>query len=561
MSLPEISFSDPRLVLVPIEALSETGVSAAFATLAAPHGFDAPRRALFDAGFARYFARAEDLGRRTRTWPMPRLRHVAIVAEPLGVRPYVQLLNTSAWTLHACDLDPRASHPELVAYLLVLGDRMAVSGEVASAPLHCAAYWLERTPEELDAFTAAAAASARPDAALLRAVAAALPWLRELRHETLRPPIVGAPHRAVPGTGLLVPRALEAHPPAFVEECAAAARSALGAFQVAWRRSDRRVVDDLTGWLAATVPRLLVTAQRGRIVWDADTPARVNALVRELRDADAVAVKAVAEDLRVVDRCSRAFHATLAAPEALPAPDPTTEQAGYAYLHTGRRLVAYGLHAPGMERLRSPALPFARAMLAARTMHEWAHLAVDAGWVRRSVDADGWRERVAALAAAFDAVVAGAPTAVRAATADDVARLTADGSSVGAALAAVVEGRMPDYEANLVAMPLLAPLEREVYVRHNVRTLRLEYPPGRLWPMLARYLYEYQYLGFSGTTGRGTYFTRSTWFDDDFFRTGILGEATFHDLAARVAALCASYAVDETRIHLRSHIAPAEPTG
>src|SRR4029077_20269193 len=95
---------------------------------------------------------------------------------------------------------------------------------------------------------------------------------------------------------------------------------------------------------------------------------------------------------------------------ALPAPDADSAQSGYSYLHRERGLIAYNLHEPGMERLRGPALPFARAMLAARTMHEWAHLAVDAGWVRRSVDADGWRERVAALAAALGA---GGPDAAR----------------------------------------------------------------------------------------------------------------------------------------------------
>jgi len=128
MSLPELSLSDARLLLVPIEALSETGISDAFAALAASRGLDDRRRALFDAGFSRYFARGLVLADRTATWPAPRLRHVAIVAEPLAVRPYAQLLNTSAWTLLAADLDPGSSDPELVAYLLTLGDRMAVSG-------------------------------------------------------------------------------------------------------------------------------------------------------------------------------------------------------------------------------------------------------------------------------------------------------------------------------------------------------------------------------------------------------------------------------------------------
>lgn len=111
---------------------------------------------------------------------------------------------------------------------------------------------------------------------------------------------------------------------------------------------------------------------------------------------------------------------------------------------------------------------------------------------------------------------------------------------------------MPDYQANLVAMRFLDATEREVYVRHNVRALRHEYPPARLWPMLMRYLYEYQYLGFSRVKDRRGYLASSTWFDRDFFETGALEEAAFERLAACVARICACYAVDPTRIRLTS---------
>ena len=76
-----------------------------------------------------------------------------------------------------------------------------------------------------------------------------------------------------------------------------------------------------------------------------------------------------------------------------------------------------------MERLHGPALPYARAMLGARTAHEWAHLAVAAGWVPRTVVARAsTRALRAALAAALDAAIAAAPAAVRRATAADLAR-------------------------------------------------------------------------------------------------------------------------------------------
>jgi hypothetical protein len=548
MRLADFYLADPRLVLVPIEHLTPSGTSRAFAaSVAARRGWSAERIALFDAGFARYWARSEALAHRTRTWPAPRLRHVAVVADPLAVRPFVQLLNTSAWMLYDCDLDPDVSGPELVAYLLVVGDRMALSGEVATAPLHAAAYWFERSPAERAAFSAAAARSPRPDAVALRALAAALDWLPELHHETLRPPVSSATQRAIPGTGLLVPRSLEAAPPAFVGACTRAARGALASFHSAWRRPDRAAVTALVDRLAAVAPRLLVTAQRGRIVWDPAVPARTGALVRELREADGVAVAAIDEDLRVVDERTRAFHAALVAPEALPAVDAATAQSGYSYLHRTRRLIAYNLHEPGMERLRGPALPYARAMLAARTVHEWAHLAVDAGWVPLVVGEREFADRIAAFAAAVDTTAAAAPAAIRALTAADVAQLTRGGESLGRVLARIVLDRVPDYRANLVGRRFLAEAEREAYVRHNVRSLRHEYPPARLWPMLARYLYEYQYLRFSAVGDARTYFLRSTWFDRDFLETGVLDDTSFDRLAACVAALCDGYAVDASR--------------
>lgn len=546
MRLAELYFADPRLVLVPIEHLTEAGMSRGFAALVADHrGWSPERIALFDAAFSRYWTRSAALARRTRTWPAPRLRHVAVVREALAVRPYVQLLNTSAWMIYDSDLDPERSHPELAAYLLVLGDRMALSGEVATAALHAAAYWFERSAEERAAFANAAAQSTRPDASMLQAVATALPWLGDLRHESVRPPVAAASYRAVPATGLLVPKAIDTEPAALVERAAAVAQHAVATFHAAWRRHDRTAVTGLADWLGTAAPRLLITAQRGRIVWDPEAPTRVGGLVGELRDADAIAVHAVREDLEVVDSRSRAFLAALATPEALPAPDAASEQSGYAYLHRERRLIAYNLHEPGMERLRGPALPYARAMLAARTVHEWAHLAADAGWVPPVRGPSELELRLAAFAMEMDAVIATVPHAIGAVTGADLAALAAEGPGAGGALARVLLARMPDYQANLVARRFLTDAEQEVYVRQNVRALRRDYPPARLWRMLVRYLYEYQYLGFSAVEDARTYFLRSTWFDQDLLESGVLDDASFDRLTASVAAVCGCYAVDQ----------------
>jgi hypothetical protein len=524
-------------------------MSRAFAVqVAERRGWMPERIAAFDAGFATYWTRGTDLARRANGWIPPRRRHVAVVEQPEAVRPWAQLLNTSTWTLYDGDADA----PELLAWLLALGDRMAVTGEVAPAPMQNAAWWLERTDAECDAFALAAERSTRPDADAVRAVAAALPWLRRLAHETLRPPGPGA-HKAIPRTGVLVPRALETEPPALVDRVTAVTRDALARWRAGWHRSEPAVVRSLCAWIADAAPPLVVTGRRGRIVWDPERPSAVNGLRSELARGDAVAVAAIRDDLEVVARHTRAFLDALVAVDRLPMPDRGAAQTGLAYLHVERRLVAYNLHEPGMERLVGPPLPFGREMLGARTAHEWAHLADDAGWVPRTVSDEEWAARERTLAELLDATIAAAPAAIRRRTAADLTAL-ASGGTAGAGLARVTVQRMPDWRANLVARAFMTAAERETYVRHNVRTLRPEYPPPALWRMLVRYLFEYQYLGARlGLTAMDdprAYLMHSTWFADDFMATGALDDARFDPLAAAVDALCACWAVDPARLRL-----------
>jgi hypothetical protein len=557
VTLADYYLADPRLVLVPIEHLGRAGMTEAFAALVGEQrGWTAERIALFDGGFARYWERTRMLAH-SGTWAAPRLRNVAVIADPLAVRPYVQLLNTSTWLLYDCDLDPEISHAELVTYLLVHGDRVSQLGEITLAAVHDAAYWFERTDAERAAFAAAAARSPRPDAEAFRALAEATDWLRQLRHQTLRPPLVVSPHRPVPGTGLLVPRALDAEPPRLVAHWAKVAERALAAYYARWSAADPEAVRAACDWLAADRPPLLVTAEHGRIVWDVETPERLGALRGVLKQADGVAVRSILADLQVVAAHTRSFSAALVTPAALPAPAADTEQSGYTYLHRERGLIAYNLREAGMERLRGPDLPYARAMLGARTAHEWAHLAAMAGWVPRTVDDDRFAELTAAFAVQVERVIAGAPVRVRGPAEADLAALAAGGSA-GVALARLLLTRVPDYQANLVAWRLMSRRERETYVRHNVRTLRPFYAPPQIWRMLIRYLYEYQYLGLSAVEDARSYFLRSTWFDVDFLASGVLDEARFDALAGAAGDLCTCYAIDATRLRLP----PADdPTG
>lgn len=526
-------FSDPRLTLIPIEHLSPTGMSPELAALvAAERGWSVAQVALFDTAFASYWERTAGLARRTRTWAPPRLRHVAIVADPLALRPYAQLLNTSAWTMYASDVDPTISHAELAAYVLAHGDRMARTGEVTQAAVQDAAYWFDRSEEECAAFARAVAQSLRPDAEAWRALAAAIPWMRRLYHETLRPPRGGVqPLRSIPHTGLLVPRAHEAEPPALVARWTAVAEATVAAYHRHWQSTDAKAVAALGEWLQTQQPPLLITAGE-RIVWDPAYPQRWGALRGLLRGASGAGVADVHADLEVAVARTRSFHESLVDPNALGKPDPAMAQTGYTFVHPSRGLITYNLHEPGMERLRGPALPYARAMLGARTIHEWAHLAVDAGWVPSSLADAESAARVEALAALLDGCPL--PSLPR-----------GDHPSSGTALAHLLLTRLPDFQANLLAQRFLSMAERETYVRHNIRTLRGIYPRAEWWRALIRYLIEYQYLRFSAVENRRSFFLQSTWFDADFIATGLLDETRFDALAGAATRICDGYAVDE----------------
>jgi hypothetical protein len=385
--------------------------------------------------------------------------------------------------------------------------------------------------------------------------------LRQLSHESLRPPtnLAGA-YRPLPGTELLVRRDLEALPPALVETWAAEANKALTGFHTAWRKADRTVSQELCEWLVNDVPPLLVTVRNGRVLWDPEAPERLGALRQQLRDASGAAVRDIAADLAVVAGHTRRFLAALADASALPTPHPEIAQEGYSYLHHERRLIAYNLHEPGMERLHSPALPYARLMLGARTVHEWGHLAVDAGWVPQIDSPQRVADLSAGLAAELDACIADAPASVRKQTRHDLEELIAwaaqqpatcsgepQPTSPGGALVRLLVTRVPDYQANLLGTRFMTAAEQETYVRHNIRTLRPEYSPARLWRMLVRYLTEYQYLRFSMVPDPRRYFFSSTWFDADFIAPEIVDDKRFDALVDAVGQLCSTYAVDERR--------------
>jgi hypothetical protein len=565
--LDDFYFRDSRLLLVPIEHLSPSGVSADFSRILAERRRNgAALAAAIDEAFPLYWQRSSALAGRSRQWPPPRLRNIAVIDADTAIPPYVQLLNTSTWTLFDCDFDARRSNAEFLAYLLAHGDRMASTGEVTMAALHNAAYWFDRSDDEISRFRAAASSSRRPDAAAYAALAEAIDWLRELEHETLRPPRSAGGRLPIAATGYLVPRRLREKPDRLVATWTAAARQAVQRYHSRHCQTDRQSLQQLLDWLRADAPDMLITGRDNRVLWDPAAAERIGAVRNELRRAGGETVRSIHRDLEIVDHHSRCFRERAVLAE-LPAAGEEIAQDGYTYLYAGRRALAYNLHEPLLQRLAAPALPFARSMLGARAYHEWCHLAVDAGWVGTSVPDEQVLARIEALRELFDEAVANAPPAVRRLGDDDLhvlrasypadrtvdwggAAISVGGATSGAALLRMLLPRVADYKANLAAARLQSDDEREAYVRQNVRTLRGEYQRPQLWRALARYLYELQYLRFSSVPDRREYFLRSTWFDADFIDSGILTTELFESLDHAFAQLLDVFTVDESKLRL-----------
>jgi hypothetical protein len=550
--LEDYCFSQDGVFVVPIDHLARAGIDASFA--AALRGRTGLRQAwtdLFDESYRTWWARAEELAALdARHWVPPRLQHVVVVTAPEQVRPWFQPLPNTSWLVYASDFDPETSNREFGAYQLLQAERMGLTRNVLAGVLQNLGWWLLRSDAEVAAFQAAAARTPRPDAAGCRALGAALPWIRRLHDETLRPPVLLTPERLlrIEGTGLLLPASLHDGMERLMRAWTDTARHSADRFLLAQASKRRDHGKELCEFLREERPYVLVTGREGAVVWDPDRADQTRAAQVELRGIGESAAASLRADLEVVASRSRTFLESLAQPEALPAPHPGTEQGGLAYLHEGRRMVAYNLREPGMRRLLEPAPPFERLLLGARTVHEWCHLAADAGWV--AVPADGVAEYEAVraeLAAVLEEVFAAAPLPLRQGAWPDLARLPGFDGRPGAVLAALPVERMPDWQSNLLASEYLTVGELETYVRTNVRTLRSDAATHGVFSRLVRYAYEFQYLALSRVADPLGWFADSTWFRNDYLAAGVIDEMGWRRLVATVRRLCACHVVDRSR--------------
>ncbi|GAB4183283.1 MAG: hypothetical protein Tsb002_05330 [Wenzhouxiangellaceae bacterium] len=539
------------MLVIPPEHLDETGISEEWRESLLTDGLvTAAWVTCFNQAYTCYWQRLTGLHKTAPDeWFPPRAQHVCLIVDRSLIRPYFQPFHRSAWLLYAEDFDPETSNLEFAVFQLIQAERMGVLQQVVPALISNLSYWLTRSDAEASAFVKHCQRIRRPDQQGWRALARAMPWIRHLHHPRWRPPGADTVSKLpIDGTRLLISRSRQQDLQRLVVTFTRAAQATIDAYFGQYRRPSGRAGLALCSWLQQTQPRVLITAGKGEIVWDFSTPQKTDAVQPLLESLPETVSASLRDDLMTVGRCSQSFVDSLSDLARLPAPNPASaDQNGLSYMHITRAEVAYNLHEAGMQRLREPAPPYERLMLAARTIHEWGHLAVEAGWVPLTAAGEQEQPRLLQTAAAlFNEMIALAPVNVRQRCGHSLRRLGQSyGTTPDLALARLCLARIEDFQANLLARRYLNQDEMETYARNNHRTHVHDYPRDAYFQRLARYAYEYQYLRFTAIADQWSYFIKTTWFAEQYLNNGIVDESRVRELFACVGRLCDGYAVDQ----------------
>lgn len=551
-SLAEFCFASPKVFLIPAEHLSPTGMSAPFARLLTERR-TVPSQWIdrFNEAFSLYFERVSDLADKAPDyWRKPRTANICVVRDPIGTRPYYLPFAKTSWLLYENDFDPDGSSPEFGAYQFAHVERLAATGDPSTTWLHNLGYFLERSDAERASFVAGCTTSTRPDADAFRTLATLMTDIVSFTHDQLGPSRASAEGTArIAFAGLNVPEAHQATCQTIAKSFRAEAHNATYRYFQAQQSSDpTNGVDELLQWLANHAPKVLVTDQFGGTLWDCDRPRETDALRAVLEEIAPPAVTSLTEDWALIDRHSRAFLSALVDPTGLEFPEHGLDQADGVFLHSGRKMIAYSLVQPGLQSLAEEAPPYHRLLVGARTIHEWGHLAAEAGIVCVPDHlADTHSEQHQRLIGTFDEIVANAPDPFRAMAKKEVDLLAQDGCHLGD----MPLRRIGDYQANLLAREFLSAPEMEAYARANVGPLLDEDGVGP-YLALARHAYEYQYLRLTEIEDPFAYFLATTWFGPTYFETGIVSQPQTRNLFDTVSALFDCYEVDRTKMRGRS---------
>ncbi len=545
-------FAHDGIFVIPIEHLSSVGLSRSFEDKVLERDvFTRASAALFNQAFTTYWKRALDLHHKApRFWFPPRVQHICIVTQPNRIRPYYLSFNKNSWVVYSSDFDPAFSTLEFATYQFFHVERMALLQEIGPASLAAnLSYFLTRSPTQLRDFVTGCRKTPRPDARGFRALAEAMSWVQKLYHEQIKRPTLALPRaRMMRETGLILPGNLSNKLDRLLQSWLNCASDVIQQHRGTYTCVSIRETK-ISTWLSEMQPPLLVTGAKGRILWAPDAPEKTAELHASLAELTEQGEERILKDLNVVAFHSRRFLESLRLPQELADPAPDLSEVGLSYVHGQRKLVAYNI-GPGEyeNRLWEPSPPYERFMLAARTVHEWTHLAAESGWILiPPATRSEWKTLTEELAELFDEIYAVAPTAVRNQTARELTGLKEESDRLGQAVLKRMLHRSEDFLCNLLAQRFLSLDEMDTYVRNNVYSHWEDDTSGGAYVQLGRQAYEFQYLRLSRIEDPMSWFLKSTWFTERFIQPGIISEASFERLITKVTQICDCYQIDESK--------------
>ena len=343
----------------------------------------------------------------------PRLTNLSIITDAENSRPYYQPFTGSSVLLYASDFDPAISNVEFATYQLVHAERLGIIRNIPKTIAGGLGYFIVRTASERAAFAEAAARCTRPDAEGFRALGEAMPWIGELLHQQLKPPMLRTDGLTeLPGTGLMLTDEQAAKLGPLLETFEGVARGVVDRYYAGQAEplGGPSPAQRITAFLLEHRPHLLLADAEDRVIWDPERPEDVEAIGAAAQGICDRAAVGICRDLALVDSRSRELLARLADPDALPSHGEEVQQRGGVYLHEERRLMVYSLHQPGVDTKREGTPPFHAWLLGARMAHEFGHLAAEAGLVRIAPDARARHDQAKRdLVALFDTIVDRAP--------------------------------------------------------------------------------------------------------------------------------------------------------
>ncbi len=547
VTISSVFLEHEYVFVVPAEALTSEGVAAEFAAdLQSKRGVSAGWLSSFNRAISDYCQRAQTLSARSPDyWRPPRMQNVVVAVDSWGVRPYFQPFHGSSWFVYASDFEADTSSHELSVLVLLYVEHLGMVRDPMRAAARTLSYLLTLTDEQIADLCGGCLRTTRADAVAFRTLAEHMSALRQLHHEDLSP----APesrsdeYSRIREAGLLVPKSLAHTVQGVANVFGRAAEVAAQRYLASFTESaGPEHAGEFVQWLKQNQPHVLLNDEAGGLLWDPEAPDEVEQIRIAIQGMTQAAARSLEHDLRLVSNCSKTFLGSLRQPELLPEPTEI-EQDGGTYLHATRKLLVYDLVQPGLLTLVEPSPPFHRQLLAARSIHEWGHLAVDAGWVRVPIESQAQHaDAIRTLESLFDQILSEAPLSLHQQTLEEAASFSGGPvDKIGPAYARLIYDRASDFASNLLARHYLGS-ELHCYLRANVRSL---WHDGlSLFNQLARHAYEFQYLRLADFDDPISYFFATTWARETFIETRVVTESSLIRLFDAAYDVLRCYKVD-----------------